>query len=140
MPKNSKSANQDAIRQTVLFDASPHDVFELLMDSKKHSEFTESKCVISRKVGGKISAYDGYISGKNLEVIADKKIVQEWSASDWPEGTVSIATFEFKPKGTKTELVFTQTGVPADFVDDITSGWHEHYWDKMKLFLRNRPK
>lgn len=122
------------IRQTVTFKAGPHEIFEMLVDSKKHSAFTQSKASISRKVGGKISAYDGYISGENLEIVNDKKIVQKWRGSDWPENHFSIATFDIKriPGGAK--LTFTQTGVPEDQYESIKEGWVEHYWDKMKKF------
>lgn len=123
------------IRQTAVFKASPHEVYEALMDSKKHSEFTGEDAKISRKVGGKISAYSGYIDGKNLKLVADRKIVQEWRGSDWPEGHFSTATFELKkiPGGTK--LIFVQTDVPEEFYSDISDGWKEHYWEKMKNML-----
>jgi uncharacterized protein YndB with AHSA1/START domain len=70
------------IQQTVTFKASPHDVYEALMDSKKHAAFSGGKASISRKVGGRISAYDGYITGKNIELIPDQEIVQDWRAVD----------------------------------------------------------
>ena len=123
------------IEQEVEFRASPHEVYEALMDSKKHSGLTGSKCVVSREIRGKISCYDGYIEGRNLELVPDTKIVQEWRASEWPQGHYSRATFEFKKTSSGTMLRFTQTGVPEEFFDDIFSGWHEHYWEKMKEML-----
>ena len=127
------------IKQTVKFKASPEEVFEALMDSKKHSKFTESKALISRKVGGKISAYDGYIQGKNLQIVKNKKIVQEWrgTAENWPEDHYSIASFELKkiPGGTK--LTFIQKLVPEKEFESFKKGWEEHYWSKMKKMLEN---
>ena len=84
-----------SIHQSVTFSASPHEVYELLMDSKKHAAFSGEAASISRKVGGKIKAYGDYIEGKNLELEADKKIVQLWRASDWPKGQYSTVTFTF---------------------------------------------
>ncbi len=84
------------VRQSVTFKATAHDVYETLMDSRKHARFTQAKARISRKVGGKICAYDGYIDGTNLELIPDAKIVQSWRGSDWPEGHYSRATFCLK--------------------------------------------
>ena len=124
------------ITQTVLFDASPHEVFEMLMDSKKHSAFTGAEAIISRKAGGSVFAYDGYIEGKNLEIIRDRKIVQKWRGSDWHEGVFSIATFELKPSGKGCILSFTQEGVPDDQFKAISDGWKEHYWDRMKKALK----
>ena len=81
------------IKQTVTFKASPHEVYEALMDSKKHAAFTGGKASISREVGGSIMAYDEYITGKNIELVPDQKIVQDWRAVDWPEGYYSRVTF-----------------------------------------------
>jgi activator of HSP90 ATPase len=81
---------------------------------KKHSKFTGGKAQISRKVGGKFSAFDGYSEGTNLELVPDKKIVQTWRASDWPEGHYSKVDFSLKEIPGGTRLTFTQTGVPAE--------------------------
>ena len=123
------------VRQTVTFKAGVHDVYEALMDSKKHSKFTGSQASISRKVGGKISVYDGDIEGVNLELVPDIKIVQAWRYSDWPEGHYSRATFTFAEVAAGTRLSFTQTGVPLEFLDDIAQGWRDYYWAPMKEML-----
>ncbi len=81
------------IRQSVTFKASLHEVYEALMDSKKHSKFTGSNAKISRKIGGRFSVWDGDLEGTNLELAPDRKIVQSWRASDWPEGHYSKAAF-----------------------------------------------
>lgn len=126
------------IIQTVTFKATPHEVFELLMDSKKHSGFTGDKAIISREAGGKFSAYDGYITGENLEIVKDKKIVQRWRASDWPEGTESKVTFSFEETSGGTKMKFTHEGVPDEFYDDIKQGWIDFYWTPMKEYLADR--
>jgi activator of HSP90 ATPase len=123
------------VKQTVTFKASPHDVYEALMDSKKHAKFTGDKASISRKVGGKFSVFDGYSEGTNLELIADNKIVQTWRASDWPEGHYSKATFSLKEIEGGTRLTFTQTGVPTDQYADISQGWRDYYWAPLKEML-----
>jgi activator of HSP90 ATPase len=123
------------VRQTATFKAGAHEVYEALMDSKKHSEFTGSQANISRKVGGKISVYDGEIEGVNLELVPDKKIVQSWRYSDWPEGHYSRATFSLAKVAAGTRLTFTQTGVPLEFLDDISQGWRDYYWTPMKEML-----
>jgi activator of HSP90 ATPase len=124
------------IRQNIFFSASPHDVYEMLMDSKKHSAFTQSKATISRKVGGKISVWDGWAGGKNTKLVKDKEIVQTWRADDWPEGHYSIATFKLARKGKGTQLTFMQKGVPSDKYRDISDGWMEYYWEPMKEYLK----
>jgi activator of HSP90 ATPase len=126
------------IRQKVGFNATPHDVYEALMDSEKHAGFTESEAKVSRAVGGKMMAYDGYIRGENLELVPDRRIVQSWRASDWPKGHYSKAIFEFRRSGEGTELSFRQEGVPEEQYDELAKGWHDFYWDKMKRMFDGR--
>src|SRR5574341_2038648 len=120
------------IRQSVTLRASPKAVYDALMDSRQHSRFTGSKAAISRRVGGKFTAYDGYASGKNLELVPGKKIVQTWRASEWPKGRVSKVTFSLRKTKTGTKLVFTQTGIPSNQGASLKRGWIEFYWTPMK--------
>ncbi|MBS4028412.1 MAG: SRPBCC domain-containing protein [Ignavibacteriales bacterium] len=123
------------IRQTVTFNASPNEVFELLMDSKKHSKFSGEKATISRKIGGKFSAYDGYCFGTNLELVQDKKIVQTWQTTGWKESEISRVTFVFTKVNEGTRLTFTHSGVPDYDFASIKEGWKEFYWEPMKRAL-----
>ena len=114
------------IKQVVTFKASPHEVYEALMDSKKHAQFTGGKANISREVGGRFTAFDGYSEGENLELVPDRKIVQTWRGSDWPEGHYSKATFTLTKVEGGTRLTFTQTGVPEDQYEDVSQGWRDY--------------
>jgi len=124
-----------SLRQTISFKATPHDIYEALMDSKKHTEFTEAKAVISRKLGGKFTAFDDWASGTNVEMVQDKKIVQTWRGADWPEDHFSTITFALKQKGNETILDFTQTEIPEELYDDVKQGWIDWYWNKLKAYI-----
>ena len=125
------------IDQSVTFKASAHDVYELLIDSAKHSEFTGAPAKVSREVGGEFSAYGGALKGKNLELVPDKKIVQSWRADgdNWPEGHSSTAIFALEEANGETRLSLTHAGVPTEAYDGINQGWNDHYWTKMKEAL-----
>ena len=123
------------IRQSVTFKATPHAIYEALMDSRKHARFTGDAASISRKVGGKIRAYGGYITGTNLELAPDKKIVQTWHAADWPEGHISQVTFRMTAVKGGTRLTFTHSGVPDEHYESIKQGWIDNYWTPMKNML-----
>ena len=68
------------IIQEVVLKTTPPEVYAALMDSEKHSAFTELRATISPKVGGLITAYDGFITGSNVKLVPDKIIVQRWRA------------------------------------------------------------
>ena len=123
------------IEQSVTIKAAPHDIYESLMDSRKHSKLTGDKAHISREVGGKFTAYNRYIDGVNLELLPDKKIVQSWRADDWPEGHYSKAAFLLTEIEGGTQLTLIQTGVPEELSDDIAQGWWDFYWTPMKAWL-----
>ena len=127
------------IEQNVMFNASPHDVYEALMDSEKHSQFTGAKASISREVGGSFTAYDGALSGTILELAPDAKIVQSWRGSDegWVPDHYSTATFSLKAIDGGTLLTFVQTGVPEQSFEQINQGWQNYYWAKMKQMLES---
>lgn len=123
------------IKQKVSFKASPQKVYDALAKSKTHSSFTGERASISRQVGGKFSAYSGYISGINVDLKPGKRIVQAWRASDFPEGIFSMASFTLSPKKGGTELVLTHRGVPKELIPGIEKGWREFYWERMKRYF-----
>lgn len=127
----------EVIKQTVVIDASPNEVYKAYVDPKKHADFTGSPATGSPKVGGSLTAWDGYISGKYIELEKGKKIVHEWMTTEWPEGyPPSIVELTLKPKGTKTELTMIHSKVPAERTKSYADGWKEFYWDPMKEYFR----
>jgi activator of HSP90 ATPase len=124
------------IRQSVTFRTSPQTIYEMLMDSRKHSKFTGEKASISRTMGGKFTAYDGYISGVNLDLVKDSKIVQSWRGSDWPEGHYSRVTFSLEKVKNGTRLIFRQSGVPDVYYKDIHQGWRDYYWKPIREMVK----
>ena len=56
----------------IYHNATPAMLYEFFMDSDKHSAATGMPAKISRKVGGKWSAFGGMICGKTLALIPNK--------------------------------------------------------------------
>lgn len=128
------------IRQTVLFPkASPEEIYRAFLSSREHSGFTGSNSRCSAKVGGRFTAWNGYISGKNIELVKDKKIVQEWETTEWPPGyEPSILTISLTSDGKGTQLKMIQTKVPASQYDEYNQGWYESYWDRMTEYFTKK--
>lgn len=128
-----------SIKQTITFDATPEQVYHLLMDAKKHAAFTGSEVVMSKKVNGKFKVFDGYCHGYNIELAEGKKIVQAWHFAEdgWADEHFSICTFLFERLGKKTKLVFLQMDIPEHKAEALKKGWKEYYWEPMKAYLKN---
>jgi activator of HSP90 ATPase len=125
------------IKQNLVIPTSPVALYEAFMDAKKHSAFTGSKATCNAKVGGKFTAWDGYISGKNLELVRGKKIVQEWITTDWPRG-YSPSRLELTLRKVKedTEISMVHSTVPAEQAEALKQGWHDFYWEPLKEYFR----
>ncbi len=127
------------ITQKVIIPATPMEVYEAYVDGEKQTEFTGSKATSDTKVGGEFTAWDGYIKGKYLELEPGGKIVQEWTSTDFAEGTPP-SRFEITLKEAKggTELTMIHSGVPEDAAEDIDKGWKDYYWEPMKKYFKER--
>ena len=123
------------LKQKVIIPASPKEVYEAYVDPKKHSKFTGTKATGKPVVGGKFTAWDGYISGKYLELEEGKRVVQEWTSTDLPEGTVTQLELCFNKVPQGTELVMVHSGVPAEQADETAEGWTEWYWEPLKKYF-----
>ena len=128
------------ITQSATIGSTPDKVYDALMDSKSHAAFTGSPAKMSSAVGGKFTAWEGYIFGKNLELVKGKKIVQEWSTTEWPEGyppshlEISLT----KSKG-ETVLKMVHSRVPAAQRADYAEGWKSYYWKPLKAYFEAKP-
>ena len=120
------------IKQIIKFQAQPLEIYDHYMDSKKHSIFTGAEAKISKKVGGKYTAYDGYIEGKNIKLVPGKLIIQTWRSSDFPEKLDSTITIKLEKEKTGTKMTFTHENVPHDQVKDLKKGWTDFYWKPLK--------
>jgi len=130
-----------SIKQKITLQALPDEVYYALLDSRKHSEFTGSKATGKAQVGAEFTAWDGYISGKNLELEKGKRIVQEWVTNEWPEGyPPSRLEFTFKKVGGKTELTMVHSNIPAEQKEELTQGWIDFYWEPLKAYFEQRRK
>jgi uncharacterized protein YndB with AHSA1/START domain len=63
--------------------ASPQEIFNGWMSSEVHTAMTGGEAVVDPMVGGAFSAWDGYISGKTLELEPPRRIVQSWRTSEF---------------------------------------------------------
>ena len=107
------------------------------MNAKIHSAFTGSKATGVGRVGAKFTAWDGYITGKTLQLKSGKKIVQEWRTSEFPgEYPSSRLELNFKARKGGTEIVMIHSRVPASQTASYREGWVSSYWDPLREYFR----
>src|SRR6516225_840547 len=132
-----------AFTLTTTIPASPQEVYEAWLDSVVHSDMTGSEASMSEETGAQVSAWDGYITGRNLELVPGERIVQSWRTTqftDEHEDSQIIVTLKAVEDGTL--LTLEHTNVPDAQRSYEEGGWQEHYFDPMKDYFakRKRPR
>lgn len=123
------------IHQQVTITATPGRVYDALLDAKQFGEVTGAPADITAQPGGQFSCFGGFVSGRNVELLPGKRIVQAWRAQDWEEGLYSIVRFELAEQGSGTELTFDHVGYPDGAHDELDAGWHKMYWEPLRKYL-----
>jgi uncharacterized protein YndB with AHSA1/START domain len=127
-----------SIEQTYFFAVSPERVYEAYTNPEKHAAFTGDEAGGRPEPGHEFNAYGDYITGKYLELVKDKKIVQEWQTAEWPEGyPPSKLTITLEPSDKGTLLTMIHTDVPDSQAETYRQGWIEYYWEPMEEYFRD---
>src|SRR5439155_14593693 len=86
------------IRQSVLLEAPPDALFDTYLDRRGHQAVTGGKVLIAARPGSRFSAFDGMITGRILEVLPKRLIVQRWRSGGWrADDSDSILVLAFSP-------------------------------------------
>jgi activator of HSP90 ATPase len=130
----------EAIHQEIEFGTNPRRVYEALLDAQQFSAFTGAPAQISQEAGGAFSCFGGMITGRNIELIPNERIVQAWRVKVWPAGVYSIVSFELQPKGSGTRLTMTHDAFPDGMRAHLNGemadgGWHRQYWKPLQKYL-----
>ncbi|MGN6530826.1 MAG: SRPBCC domain-containing protein [Ginsengibacter sp.] len=132
----SKTIVQDVLFKNTL----PKDLYEIYMNADKHSKATGAPAEIADKEGSTFSAHSGYITGKNLQLVKSRLIVQTWRAQSWNTDDIdSTFIIYLEQKAADTILHAVHANVPDSAFDGLDSGWHKMYWEPFKLFLAGTP-
>lgn len=120
---------------SVMLDASPHQVYIAWMSSLGHSKMTGKTAAIEDRVGAEFTAWDGYIRGRNLELVEDEKIVQSWRTTDFSEDQEdSHLVITLEPCDDGTLLILHHSHLPPD-AEQYENGWVEYYFEPMKDYF-----
>jgi uncharacterized protein YndB with AHSA1/START domain len=124
---------------TALIPASAREIYEAWLDSLAHSEMTGGEARMSDEIGGEVSAWAGYITGRNPELVPHERIVQSWRTTEFTDDhgdSIVTVTLEDDDEGTLLTLV--HSNVPDGQTKYEQRGWQEHYFEPMAEFFSKR--
>ena len=116
--------------------ASPAEIYRAWLDSIAHSEMTGGDATMSDEVGADISAWDGYITGRNLELVPGERIVQSWRTTEFDdEFEDSIVTIVLQETEDGTLLTLEHSNVPDEHKSYEEGGWQSNYFEPMIVYF-----
>lgn len=122
----------DSIQVSCVLPVDPATIYRDWLSTKAHTLFTGGAAKIEPNVGGKHSAWDGYIWGETLEMESGKRIVQSWSTSNFPDGAEPSRLeilLEAVPEGCK--ITLNHSNIPTGQGKEYEQGWTDHYFNPM---------
>jgi uncharacterized protein YndB with AHSA1/START domain len=121
---------------TALIPAAPRRIYDAWLDSQEHTRMTGGKAETSAAVGGSFTAWDGYISGKNLELAPHMRIVQSWRTTRFTDQDAdSRITVTLAPATGGTILTLMHSNVPDSHTGYEDGGWQTHYFEPMQKYF-----
>lgn len=120
-------------KKTFKINAEPSDVYAALTNPYTIELWTGYPAQMSTEPGSEFSLWEGDITGKNIEFVQDRKVVQEWYFGDQPEK--SVVTITITPDRENTQLTVEHSNIPDDEFSDITEGWKEYYIGAITTFF-----
>ncbi len=126
----------DSLELVQVFPVSPSTLLARWLDPTWHARFTGgAEASIEAVVGGRYTAWDGYIEGATIE-LGPARIVQTWRTGDFAEGDAdSRLELVVEPAGDGTRLTLRHTGIPAGQGEMYRQGWEDHYFVHMREVL-----
>ncbi len=121
---------------TSVIPATPEEIYEAWLDSLSHTEMTGGEASMSDEIGAEVSAWDGYINGRNLELVPGERIVQSWRTSEFADAHEdSIITITLADAGDGTLLTLVHSNVPDDHRSYEQGGWESNYFEPMRVYF-----
>jgi activator of HSP90 ATPase len=127
---------RESLTASAVIPGEPGAIYRAWMSSKGHTVMTGSRATVTARVGGKYTAWDGYISGTTRELEPGARIVQSWRTTDFaseaPDSRLEV-TFTAVREGTR--VTVKHSGLPPGSSAEYRRGWIDFYFKPMKAYF-----
>jgi uncharacterized protein YndB with AHSA1/START domain len=121
--------------------ASPEAVYVAWLDSAAHSGMTGAEATASDQVGADFTAWNGYIRGRNLELVKGRRIIQSWRTSEFSDADPdSVVTVTLAPVKSGVKLTLEHSNVPDGHTSYEEGGWEDNYFAPMRAYFKQRRR
>jgi uncharacterized protein YndB with AHSA1/START domain len=126
----------DAFRITSMVPGLPERVYSAWLDSHAHAAFTGASARIDPSIGGKFSVLDGSVSGRTVELLPGRRIVQTWRAKEFPSGSRD-SRLEIQFEGTEgaTRVTIMHSVLPPGQGERLKQAWIQRYFQPLRTYF-----
>ena len=128
---------KESLELKVTFNVKPHEIYKAWLDSKQHAKMTGGDAECGKLIGDSFTTWDGYISGKNIDLKPNQEIVQSWRTSQFNENDEdSYLKIQLREIKNGTELILIHSNIPEGQTQ-YEQGWKEHYFEPMNNYFED---
>jgi activator of HSP90 ATPase len=109
--------------------AAPEQVYQLLTNGAKFGDVTGQPGKGGGAAGAYFSLFDGWLEGRQVELVPNERISQAWRFTDWEPGIYSMVRLTLTREGDGTKMIVYQDGVPADVQEHVRTNWRGFYFE-----------
>jgi activator of HSP90 ATPase len=130
---------EEGFELSIHLPASAEEIYFAWLSSEGHAALSGSRAQVDGIIGGEFSAWDGYISGRTLELEPTERIVQTWRTTEFPEDAPdSRVEILLEPAHDGTRLTLIHTGMPEGQAESYRQGWQDFYFTPMQEYFGSR--
>ena len=127
------------VKQSVTLPARARDLYAMYLNPKIHAAITGHMVVIGARAGAPFRAFGGALSGRILQTVPGRLIVQSWRAKPFHKNDEdSTLVLRFVPAGKKGRIELVHVNVPDHDFRGVTEGWKNFYWKPWRKYLAAR--
>ena len=125
-----------SVRLSAFIPAPPAVVYQAWLNGRQHAAMTGAAATSQARVGGKFTAWNGYIFGEHQQLVPSRRIVQSWRTTEFPgDCPDSRLEVEFAPEGDGTRLTLVQSELPAGEAERYHAGWQQFYFEPIQRYF-----
>ena len=129
------------IQKTVTLPAPAEKLFDMYLSPRAHGAITGGPVPINRTPGSRFRAFGGMITGRTLQVVPKRLIIQSWRGKAWKYGDIdSTLVISFWPDDIGGRIELVHVNVAEYDYDDVNEGWDSYYWKPWREYLRKKER
>jgi activator of HSP90 ATPase len=134
-------ADTDRIEMSWIVAARPKEVYDHWMSGAGHAAMTGAPAEVDASVGGRFTAWGGYIEGETRKLEKNRRIVQTWRTADFTKRTPnSRIDVQLRAHKGQTQLTLRHTKLKRGDGAKYTTGWYQYYLEPMTAYFAKKKR